>query len=597
VQYSHFFEPLVYTAPEAMPTKPYPEQNIGPVDVFSLGAILFHLLTCLPPYKGSDEGSLETERRNQKGTPEWPGDSRRAYAPGVVELVEAMLQDDPAKRPSLEHIIQSLSALQADAQKSGAEAWHPSDSGTISGSTTHTGTVFGDSGKAAFASRPGSSSAVVATAVLTPGDSRHADMPRAISRRTPMIVPRRSALDVFLSTLLICMTITAFLCVAYLTAQPYLSPNYQFLKKFMARPAEPAPAANAPTANGTTNTMQAPAGDAVPAPPEQPVDPNEAALARHQLDQMQVMLRDGQILDSAGAAKVLRDIAERAGRASPAGIRALILAGEVESRVASRKAIEAQAIPIPPKIPNPKNDLPAEGWGGGRGKEPELNTKPGPLFPPVKTTEIKPEAPPPPKAVELPKPVPGVADAISQARSNLKYFGYSKAKEIMEQFAAKGDAEQKRVAADFQTLINYEEGLYERSRAKLLDQIKRHPKHESPLQLFPRKDDPVGDDIIDFDDKGLHILVRGGPNRGVKITPWDKFPPATLLNLLIPLAASNSVDDQLGLAVFSFNRGLKGEVDNSVFLGRAAEQQPNGKEKSTTLSDIIAKITRLVDTP
>jgi len=586
VQYSHFFEPLVYTAPEAMPTKTFPENNIAPVDIYSLGAILFHVLTCTPPFKGSDEASLEAERRNMKGALEWPGDSRGAYVPELVALVEKMLDAEPAKRPDYDSLIASLSKLQADAQKSNADAWHPSESVAPIAASSHGNltALFSDTGKAPATptqigkaektSGAASSSSVPMAATALHSDSKRADASRQ-SRRTPIVVPRRSGSDVFFSTLLICMTATVFLGVAYVTAQPYLPEKYQYFKKLL--PHAESTAQNGSATNGATKPGTSDTG-AAKVPVEPLVDPTEELIAQRQLEKLREMLRSGEIKYSPGVVKTLRAIADRAGKTSQTAINALILAGNVEDQIA----------PKPPDTPPPaaKTDTPAPKVEAPAPKTEAAKTPPVPEKPPENVV--------PPKPPETPKAPNAFAAAVAQSRTQLKYFGYSKAKEFIEQFAAKGDAEQKRDAADFQTLINYEEGLYERCRAKLLDQIKKHPKHESPLQLFPRKDDPVGDDIIDFDDKGLHILVRGGANKGVKITPWDKFPPAQVLNLLLPLATQNSLDDQLGIAVFAFNRGLQVEAAGAL---SKAEQLPNGKEKATAIGDLFTKITRALDAP
>lgn len=589
VQHSHFFEPLVYTAPEAMPTKTYPENNIAAVDIYSLGAILFHVLTCTVPFKGSDEASLEAERRNMKGALEWPGDSRSAYVPEIVALIETMLSADPAKRPTYDSLIQSLSKLQADAQKSNADSWHPSESVAPIAASSHGGlnAIFADPGKMTGAptqigktaktnGAAASSAAPLATTVLQP-DSKRAD-PSRPSRRTPIVVPKRSGWDVFFSTLLICMTATVFLCVAYVTAQPYLPEKYQFFKKLAAKPSE-ANAQNGSAGNAATKPGTTDAG-AAKVVQEPAVDPTEELIAQRQLEKIREMLRSGEIKASPGVVKTLRAIAERAGKTSQTAINALIQAGNIEDQLANAKQPDAPPAPAPKvENPAPKTETPA----------PKTEAAKAPPVP-----EKPPENVVPPKPPDTPKALNAFASTVAQSRTQLKYFGYPKAKEFVEQFAVKGDAEQKRNAADFQTLVNYEEGLYERCRAKLLDQIKKHPKHESPLQLFPRKDDPVGDDIIDFDDKGLHILVKGGANKGVKITPWDKFPAGQVLNLLLPLSTQNSLDDQLGIAVFAFNRGL--QVESAGALGKA-EQLPNGKEKATAIGDLFTKITRALDAP
>ncbi len=590
------FEPLIYTPTEAFPSKPFPEKTAQAVDVYALGAMLFHLLTCMPPFKGGDEGSLESERSKLKRPVAWPSGARAAFPGELGDLIEAMLDPDPVKRPGYDDLIQKLSLLQAELQISGAEAWHGSASGVpnvvpASGAQPVVPPVLAATAKALpdphkpfapppmHATAPASSSAAPIPTVphVNVEKKKHDAHGVHLKRHPAHVTAKRSAFDVVFSTLLFCMTGLVFCCAVYVTIQPYLPEKYRFVTRWIPAPENTAQRQPAIS----TQPGKTPDATAVPVKAlSEPVNPEEAALALRQLDKIQEMLRNGDILPSMGLAKVLRNISDRAGRTSPTGLRALIIASEIEWKVSPGKALEPlPQIPVTPPVAvapapvAPKADTPAP----AKPEQPAANTPP-----------------PAAKPVDAPKPIPGIAAAVKQSRTLLKYFGYSKAKEGIDQFAVKGNTEQKRIAADYRTLISYEEGLYERCHAKLVEHIKKDPKHESILQVFPRKDDPVGDDIIDFDEKGLSILVKGGNNKGVKITPWDKFPSVQVLNLLLPLSTKNSLEDQIGLAVFAYNRGLTVEAEDA--LGKA-EALPNGKDKAGAVADTFVKITRALDAP
>ncbi|MGD0089513.1 MAG: protein kinase, partial [Planctomycetota bacterium] len=87
------FEPLIYTAPEAMPSKPFPESPVAQaaVDIYSLGAILFHTLTGAPPFRSVDEGALVNERKLLATAVVWPGQRKAVLPAELIALVEEML--------------------------------------------------------------------------------------------------------------------------------------------------------------------------------------------------------------------------------------------------------------------------------------------------------------------------------------------------------------------------------------------------------------------------------------------------------------------------------------------------------------------------
>ena len=96
VQYPDLFDPLMYTAPEAMPSKPFPTTNLEAVDIYSLGAMLFHLLTGQAPQEGNDEGSILAERKRYRTPLErFPA----LLSPELRGVLANMLAADPGERP------------------------------------------------------------------------------------------------------------------------------------------------------------------------------------------------------------------------------------------------------------------------------------------------------------------------------------------------------------------------------------------------------------------------------------------------------------------------------------------------------------------
>jgi hypothetical protein len=97
----YLFEPLVYTAPEAMPSRDFPESNAGraAVDLYALGAILFHKLTGHPPFHGGDEEALRAEREGLAPRPvSWPAGAARTLPAGAMALVDQLMATEPAQR-------------------------------------------------------------------------------------------------------------------------------------------------------------------------------------------------------------------------------------------------------------------------------------------------------------------------------------------------------------------------------------------------------------------------------------------------------------------------------------------------------------------
>ncbi|MFH0938866.1 MAG: protein kinase, partial [Planctomycetota bacterium] len=131
------FEPLIYTASEALPSQSFPTTEAGlcAVDIYSLGAILVHLLDGVPPFRGTDEGALVAEHQNIRSAGVSPARnagvspaSDMSLPLSVRDMIEKMMSLETHQRPSFETVILTLTdALKAakKAERSESDAQIP----------------------------------------------------------------------------------------------------------------------------------------------------------------------------------------------------------------------------------------------------------------------------------------------------------------------------------------------------------------------------------------------------------------------------------------------------------------------------------------
>jgi len=109
------FAPAVYAAPEFL-AGGRPDSRS---DVFSLGAILYHMLTGLVPFKARDLPGLKLERSDGL---RWPRGANSLIPSEVIGLVGRMLEGDPLFRPSAVAISETVGGLLAVAPPEEIEA-------------------------------------------------------------------------------------------------------------------------------------------------------------------------------------------------------------------------------------------------------------------------------------------------------------------------------------------------------------------------------------------------------------------------------------------------------------------------------------------
>jgi len=305
----------------------------------------------------------------------------------------------------------------------------------------------------------------------------------------------------------------------------------------------------------------------------------------------------------------MNEIAAKSGRETPTGIKALVQAREIEETLArpgqpAGAGIGTAAAETPPVIP-----------GVGRAGAPQAEkppaapeTPPQPPAAPAKTAETPatPPTTPPAKTAETPPaPTPPAKPAVAEAAGTGKLTvtlrglmakaracQYTELSADLTKLSSTLEGEEKTAVETYAGLAKRQQELFKRCRKWLVDEIQRRTKHDSPLQVFPRKNEP-GDDIVDFDEQGLKISEKRPTGTSQRTLPWDKTPAAQAFALLqLTSSDKNSVEDHLGLAAFAFSCGLKAETEAELTAARAL---PGGREKTEALEEQIKKLGKALE--
>jgi hypothetical protein len=594
---AYIFEPLIYTAPEAMPshaTNPIglPPEAYAVMDIYSLGAILFHMLAGTPPFRGSDEEALIAERKSRLVSPVlWPSEVKGRLPLGAPGLVEKMLSPESLERPMYDEVLQGLTRILENAEKEEAAK---QAAAAAAMAATSAGTGF-RAGVREAVSEPFPAPPRAPVMIATPHATVNSAAPKpAEPVSSPMLTK-------MYTMFLVGMTALAFMVVFGFTAIIFF---YGPVKRTSA---ETRPML-APPQTGPSETSQPILVNQQPNPapvkkePSVPISPplptlepktDEYLTATRQLEYILDMLGKNEIKHTPALLRLAKNIADKAGRDTSTGVKSLVLAAEIEETILKQTKSEAKEPPEPaagPLIPGVTRIVNPPATE-------KTETPPAPKTIPVVDVAT------PPAAVAPEKPAVANAPAqpatvlpsalkldekltadIRAAMDQAKSFEYTDLNSALKKFGDDAQGDARKVAESFAAAAKQECELFKKCRQRLAEQIARHPRHDSPLQVFPRKNDPNGDDITDFDEKGLTISTKKGASVTKTNKAWEKIPPLQAFMLLQLLADRNSADDQCGLAIFAFSRNLK---DESAAALDTARGNDGGKEKADTLAELF----------
>jgi len=104
---------ILGTAAYLAPEQALGEEVTAAADVYSLGAVLYELVTGQPPFEIETLAELAEKQRRMEIAP--PGDLAPAVAPDLENVVMRCLARDPAYRPAAEELLAELSHAPAQA--------------------------------------------------------------------------------------------------------------------------------------------------------------------------------------------------------------------------------------------------------------------------------------------------------------------------------------------------------------------------------------------------------------------------------------------------------------------------------------------------
>ena len=601
----HLFEPLIYTAPEAMPSKPPLEKPDArnAADIYSLGAILFHMLTGMPPFHSSDETGLNSERERLNMSVAWPRQMAVQLPSEVINLTEKMLSFNPANRPAYEQLVPALtvsipiaeqleepkrktSPLPANLGAAAVAARAPAVGGS---GTPHKVVVIPASDpQAQAAARPGTAVSVL-------------DFPTARGGATSERQTLKGAkAERLFTTVLVGVTVIVFLFASILAVERLI---YEPSRAQTVAQVNPIPIPVAPVAPVTNPVPPAPPTPPPTPPPAEtktvadetahaqananPTGADDYAAATRQVDLIREMMKSGQVAPSAALLRLVRGLVNKAGHDTPAGINALVLATEIEDAMVHKYYAQNQNANLPLTNPGPLANTPPAAVANGVGSERQQ-----PQTQPLVEKPAPQEKPPAPAAPVADKHTHDYDAGIQAAFGKVRKYQYAQAKQDLEDLATKADGDGKKVVQAAQELLKLETDLFEKCRGHLKAYIDKDPQHASMLQVFPRKNDPKGDDIVDIDDKGLKIVSKRGGSETSRVREWEKVSSTNGFKMFQLLSDKKAADEQVGLAAFAAFRGMKDEFTSTLDGVRGLS---NGKDKVDSLNQDLELLGKLVE--
>lgn len=630
----HLFEPLIYAASEALPSRQMPDSEEGrrAVDLYALGAILYHMLTGSPPFRSTDEGAILQERQGiSPAVVRWPKGAEKSLPSRAIALVERLLSPDPGHRGVYESVLATLDEAVREAEGRPAAVARPE----APPPPLAPAEVAASGAARQHAPRPGP----------LPGASVPSGGPSFVSPQLPqrsgMHASHRSSDDRrserISTALLIGATGIVFASAMALAAKVFLftTPATATVPAAQNNPA-PQPANGAETKSVITQ-----------------LELEQEAEAARQLENFKGLRERGIAKNNATALNILDGIIRKTRSDSPVRMEAELLKGEIETALVQGGARPALPVPAANAEAEEKvykdlvanaRDLAAQQRFGAAVrtlKELPAVLKMAPYTDKAaeeaaqieqqakaRFAELSLEAD---KAAadgqfararelyqtvqarfELPSLVETAAARVKAlneaeekaaaskaaqdaekaraaewsafaataraAAEKAASFSYQPAREELEKLAAKStDAEVRKAAADYAKLIQDEAWFFNRCRAKLKEAIERDPKHGSPLAGYNPKGELLFE-IVDFDEKGITLVTGHRAATGQRVREWSTISRTQHLETMKGVMDKDSAQEQLALAAMAFNRRVASELDARAQAADPAKQETAAKQ-------------------
>lgn len=630
----HLFEPLIYTATEALPSRSFPASESGrrALDLYALGGLLYHMLTGTPPFRGGDEGTLIQERAALSPlVVRWPRGTERTLPARAITLVERLLSPDPLARGDYQSLLRALTEALREARGESLPPPPPPVTPPL-----------------APVEIPTHSAPPPATGPLAGAGLPPAPVVYTATVHAPPL--RRVTTERERSPLLLIVAVAVVLAYALGLAT----------KTFLFTHSEPK--------DPQESQVKRPAPEPEPEPESRPdVKPDvttpksgestaQQQLAAHELKLLKELIAEGAVKYDKPLMRALQEIVDKAGESSKTGIQAQLLLAEVKERLARAGTTPAttDTKPVTEAEEGVFAEL-AERARGLAGQQrfgdaltllkdlpPALKLAPYPdraaqesaqierqakaelarvnaeadqamaagdyakargLYQTVQVRWAMPQMTQ--AAEERVKEIVRAEEKAFQTQAALRAqkarakeqrelavllrtvvtdafeFRYKEAKDALEKFVrAAQDPETRDLANAYALAIRDESGLFDLCRQRLSEKIQRDKV--SPLQVLSSAERKPLYDIIDYDQQGIKIAAVHGNVGGEMVRGWKDWNPKQPFVMVQILADKANSAERLSLAVLAFHQSLRAEA----LAGEAVREADKANEYKRTAASL-----------